>query len=40
MELADALIAATCINTSEMLITGNEKHYKSIPNIQIKKFAP
>lgn len=40
MELADALIAATCINTSEMLITGNEKHYKSIPNIQIKKFIP
>jgi hypothetical protein len=40
MELADALIAATCINTSEMLITCNEKHCKSIPNIQIKKFIP
>jgi predicted nucleic acid-binding protein len=38
MELADALIAATCINNSEILITGNEKHYKYIPNIQIKKF--
>jgi len=38
MELADALIAATSINNSEVLITGNEKHYKIIPNIQIKKF--
>lgn len=39
MELADALIAATCINNSELLITGNEKHYKHIPNIQIKRFT-
>ena len=39
MEMADALIAATCINNSEILITGNEKHYKHIPNIQIKKFV-
>ena len=38
MEMADALIAATCINNSELLITGNDKHYKNIPNIQIKKF--
>lgn len=40
MELADALIAATCINGSEMLLTANEKHYKHIPNLQIKKFLP
>jgi predicted nucleic acid-binding protein len=40
MELADALIAATCVNNSELLITGNEKHYKNIPNIQIKRFIP
>jgi len=39
MELADALIAATCVNNSEMLLTGNEKHYKHIPNIQMKKFV-
>lgn len=38
MELADALIAATSINNSEILITGNEKHYKNIPNMQIRKF--
>jgi len=39
MELADALIAATCVNTSDLLLTANEKHYKHIPNIQIKKFV-
>lgn len=38
MELADALIAATCINNSEHLLTANDKHYKHIPNIQIVKF--
>ena len=40
MELADALIAATCVNNSELLITGNEKHYKAVPNIQLRKFVP
>ena len=38
MELTDALIAATCVNNSEILLTANDKHYKHIPNIQIKKF--
>jgi hypothetical protein len=40
MELADALIAATCIDCSDTLLTANEKHYKHIPHIQIKKFKP
>lgn len=40
MELADSLIAATCINNSEVLLTANEKHYKHIPNIQLVKFKP
>jgi predicted nucleic acid-binding protein len=40
MELADSLIAATCINGSELLLTANDKHYKHIPNIQIRKFVP
>ena len=40
MELADSLIAATCINESELLLTANDKHYRYIPNIQIKKFIP
>ena len=40
MELSDSLIAATCINNSEILLTANDKHYKHIPNIQLKKFDP
>ncbi len=39
MQLADALIAATCISSGEALLTANEKHYKHIPNLQITKFA-
>ncbi len=40
MELADALIAATCTNKAEVLLTANDKHYKFVPNIQIKRFIP
>lgn len=40
MELADALIAATCINTSDVLLTANTKHYSHIPNIQLIRFNP
>lgn len=40
MQLADALIAATAISFSDILLTANEKHYRHIPNIQIKKFTP
>ena len=40
MELADALIAATCIHHAETLITANDKHYRHIPNIQLRKFKP
>jgi predicted nucleic acid-binding protein len=40
MMLADALIAATVIQNSEVLITANDKHYKFIPNIECKKFIP
>lgn len=40
LQLADALIAATCISTGEPLLTANEKHYKPIPNLQLKKFTP
>ena len=40
MELADSLIAATCINNSEVLLTANDRHYKHIPNIQLVKFKP
>ncbi len=40
MMLADALIAATVVQNSEILITANDKHYKFIPNIECKKFNP
>lgn len=38
MELADALIAATAVQNSETLLTGNDKHYKFLPTIECKKF--
>ena len=38
MELADTLIGATAISKQMVLFTGNEKHYKHLPEIQIKKF--
>ena len=38
MMLADALIAATVVQTNETLLTANDKHYKYIPNIDCKRF--
>jgi len=40
MELQDALIASTSLIHNEILLTGNEKHYQFLPNIQINKFVP
>lgn len=38
--LADALIAATVVQTSETLLAANDKHYNYIPNIDCKRFEP
>ena len=40
IETGDAIIAATVLNTSEILLTANYKHYGFIPNIQVQKFKP
>jgi len=40
MMLADALIAATVVQTSEILISGNVTHYKFIPTLECTPFVP
>jgi len=40
MQLADALIGATAISYGLPLLTGNEKHYKIMKDIQLKRFRP
>jgi predicted nucleic acid-binding protein len=40
LELGDAIIASTALENQETILTGNDKHYKFIPNIQIQKFKP
>ena len=40
MEIADALIAATSVAQGEPLLTGNDKHYKVVKEIDIRIFRP
>jgi predicted nucleic acid-binding protein len=40
LELGDAIMASTALEYQEIVLTGNEKHYRFIPNIQIQKFKP
>ena len=40
MQLADALIGATCSNHGLILYTANDKHYRIINEIEIKVFRP
>ena len=40
MQLADALIGATAISYGLPLLTGNDKHYKIMKEIQLKRFRP
>lgn len=38
--LADALIAATAVSYGLSLLTGNDKHYKIIKEVDVQKFRP
>lgn len=40
IELADALIAATSLHYGEEILTANIKHYRKLPNLNLKKFSP
>ena len=40
MQLADALIGATAIAHGTPLLSGNDKHYKVMKDLQMKKFKP
>ena len=40
MQLADALIGATCSNYALRLHTANDKHYKVIHDLEIVVFRP
>ena len=40
LQLADSLIATTAIVNSLTILTGNDKHFKIITDVNIKKFRP
>ena len=40
MEMADALIASTCIEENETLVTANDKHYRVVEGIRVTIFRP
>jgi predicted nucleic acid-binding protein len=40
IQLPDALIGATAVTYGLPILTGNDKHYKILKDMQIKKFRP
>lgn len=38
--LANALIAATAYHYGEVLLTGNTRHYRMIPGLELRAFKP
>lgn len=40
LTLADALIASTAIVYGLPILTGNDKHFRIVKNLELKKFKP
>jgi predicted nucleic acid-binding protein len=40
LQMADALIAATARQTATILATGNIRHFRSVPTLQLRAFRP
>ena len=40
LQLADALIAATALETGLTLLTANDRHYRFIPGLELEIFRP
>jgi len=40
LQIADAFIGATAVTYGLPILTGNDKHYKIIKDIQLKRFRP
>jgi len=40
MSMADALLAATAVETNCTLMTSNDKHFKAVKDLNIKRFRP
>jgi len=40
LQMADALIAATAISLGDILVTGNDTHYRMIDGLEIEVFRP
>jgi len=40
IQLADALIGATAISHCLPILTGNDKHYRSLKDLEVKRFRP
>ena len=40
LQLADALIGATAISHGFPLLTGNDKHYRVLKDLEMKRFVP
>ncbi len=40
LDLVDALVAATAVESAQTVCTGNVKHFRVIPDLSVKPFRP